>query len=284
MRAERLGLLSIAGAAAAWSTAGLFTRLIHVDTWTLLVWRNVFGGAFMGVVVAMMYRRRLVSLRLSRVGWFAATVNGLSMLAYLGALRETTVAHTVIIYATMPFVAAVLAWATLREAPTRPTLLAAFVALLGVVMAVGSGGSGRFLGDALAGLMTLGVAIYTTVVRAHRDVSLMLAAAVSPLIGATAALPRAHPLGVSAADLALIAVFATTSFALGLALYTYGARHVSPARAGLVSALDTPLAPLWVWLAFGEDPGVGTLIGGAVVLVAVLANLLLERHAGTPAG
>lgn len=277
MRAERLGLLSIAGAAAAWSTAGLFTRLIHVDTWTLLVWRNVFGAMVMGVVVAVMYRRGLLALRLSRIGWLAATVNGLSMLAYLGALRETTVAHTVIIYATMPFVAALLAWVTLREAPTRSTLAAATIALTGVVVAVGSGGSGRFLGDALAGLMTLGVAIYTTVVRARRDVSLMVAAAISPLIGAAAALPRSHPLAVSGGDLALIAVFATTSFALGLVLYTYGARHVSPARSGLVSALDTPLAPLWVWLAFGEDPGAGTLVGGAIVLAAVVANLRYER-------
>ena len=73
-----------------------------------------------------------------------------------------------------------------------------------------------------------------------------------------------------------LALFGVTSFGLGLILYTIGARHLHAARSALISALDTPLAPLWVWIAFGERPAVASVIGGGIVIVAVVVNILSE--------
>jgi drug/metabolite transporter (DMT)-like permease len=95
-------------------------------------------------------------------------------------------------------------------------------------------------------------------------------------------LPFTSPssLHVSPLQLAQLALFGVTSFGLGLILYTIGARHLHAARSALISALDTPLAPLWVWLAFGLRPALASVIGGGIVLVAVITNILSER---TPA-
>jgi drug/metabolite transporter (DMT)-like permease len=279
---QRLGVALVAGAAVTWSTAGYFTHLIHVSLFPMLVWRNLFGGLFMlGFVIATHRGTTLRAFRtLGRVGWFVAIVNGLSMVCYLSALRNTSVANVVVIYATAPFVAAGLAFLLYRDRATRRTLATGVIALVGVAITVaGTPGSTGLLGDLLAGGMTLGVAIFTIVARHNRHRSMVAAAAASAWVGILIALPftSISSLGVTPLQLLELALFGATSFGLGLILYTIGARHLHAARSALISALDTPLAPLWVWLAFGLRPAVASVIGGAIVLAAVISNILSER-------
>jgi drug/metabolite transporter (DMT)-like permease len=106
----------------------------------------------------------------------------------------------------------------------------------------------------------------------------MVAAATgSAWIGALVALPFCSTLRITGVQTGQLALFGVTSFGLGLILYSVGARHLPAARSALITALDTPLAPLWVWLAFGERPAVASAVGGAIVLAAVIVNILRER-------
>jgi drug/metabolite transporter (DMT)-like permease len=279
---ERFGLVLVVCAAAAWSTAGYFARLVHVDVWTMVFWRNTFGGSAILVFFIVQQRSRAPSqlASLGRLGWAAGLVNGLSMIAFVAALRTTLVANVVIIYATAPFIAAGLAWIWYRHAATRRTLLASLVALVGIAITVGgTPGIGSLGGDGLAVLMTIGLAAYTVLLRRRPDIPSAAAATASAWIGALIALPFASPGAVSARDLGELALFGIASFALGLVLYTIGSRHLHPARTALVSTLDTPLAPLWVWLAFSQVPTVASVVGGVIVMLAVIGNVLAERPA-----
>jgi len=270
----------VASAAAAWSTAGFFTRLIPVGLFAMLVWRNVFGGLFMALYLAVTRRRAFLTdfARLGRVGWLAALINGLSMICYLAALRHTSVTNTVVIYATAPFVAAAIAWLAFRDAASGKTLVAGLVALVGVAITVGGTPTARgMLGNLLALLMTIGLSTFTVLLRHNPDTPMLSAAAASAWIGALIALPFASSLAVSGHQLVNLALFGVTSFGLGLVLYTIGARHLHPARSALISALDTPLAPIWVWLAFDQRPAVASVVGGVIVLGAVVWNILSER-------
>jgi drug/metabolite transporter (DMT)-like permease len=278
----RIGVALVAGAAVAWSTAGYFTRSIAMSVWPLLVWRNVFGGAFvLAYALATERGAALAALRgLDRIGWLGVVLNGVSMICYLGALRHTSVTNVVVIFASAPFVAALLSWLALGEAPARRTLVAAAIALAGVALTVAGtpGGSRGLTGDGLAVLMTLGLAGYTVILRHRAATSMVAASGLSAWVGALLALPFAAPsLAVTAHELLDVALFGVTSFGLGLALYTSGGRRLNPARTALVSTLDTPLAPLWVWLAFGEVPSVAAVMGGCLVLAAVAADTLTGR-------
>jgi drug/metabolite transporter (DMT)-like permease len=279
-RDQRLGVALVAGAAVAWSTAGYFSQLVHVALFPTLVWRNVFGGLFM--LGFLIWTQRGASLQVFRslgwIGWFAAVVNGVSMLAYLGALRHTSVANVVVIYATAPFVAAALAFLLYRDRASTRTLGTGVIALVGVAITVaGTPGSTGLLGDLLAVVMTFCLSIFTIIARRHRDRSMLAAATASAWIGALVALPFADTLRVSTVQLGQLSLFGVTSFGLGLVLYSLGARHLHASRSALITALDTPLAPLWVWIAFGDRPATASVIGGALVVVAVVVNILSER-------
>ena len=278
----RLGLLLVIAATLAWSTAGLFTRMIQTDTVTLLFWRGIFGGIGVFAVACALQGRDAIRgfARLGPVGWGFAVISGLGMLCFITALRLTTVAHVAIIYATVPLVAAGLGWVVLRETPGRSALLASLAALGGVALMVGLGGDGSLGGDLLAFGMTLALAAMMVLSRRHPGLPIMAASALSAVLSALMVVPLMEGFAVSATDMALLAAFGLVNSALGLALFSLGARYLPPVETALITALDAPLAPVWVWLVFSETPGGATLVGGGIVMGAVMAHLWRQGRAG----
>ncbi|MBL9046027.1 MAG: DMT family transporter [Tabrizicola sp.] len=275
MTPYRLGLLLTTASAIAWSTAGLFTRLIPRDAWTLLAWRGIFGALGIGLAILILDQSLAGFRRLGWQGWLYAAVSGLGMILFITALRFTTVAHVAVIYAAVPFVAAALDRIVLRQRPGRAALSASAAALIGVVVMVGAGGEGSLFGDALAFGMTLSMAAMMVAARRFPQVPALHAACLSALLSALAAWPLSQALAVSGGELVLLAGFGLVNSALGLTLFTLGARLLPAVETALIGALDAPLAPVWVWIAFGETPGSATRIGGAIVFVAVAAHLLI---------
>jgi drug/metabolite transporter (DMT)-like permease len=273
------GVVLVAGSAAAWSIAGIITRLTASDAWTTLFWRSVFAAAFLGCFIAFRQQGdwRVV---VKRFGWpslgIAVSFAG-GMIAFIVALHETTVANVLFIQATAPFFAALGAWLLMRERVMFRTLMAIALALFGVgIMVSDSAASGRVLGDFLS--VVLAVCLATTIVIARRYPNLHMAEATcgACLITALVAAPLASPMEVSLNDLMLLAIFGICQMGLGLVMFSAGVQLIPAAEAGLVSVLETVLAPIWVWLAVGEVPGRLALIGGAIVMIAVVGHLMGE--------
>ena len=281
------GSLAIVVAAVAFSTAGLFTRLIAADVWTMLFWRGLFGGLLIGAYVVWQERARTRAAFVA-VGWaglVTASCSTVATICFIAALRETTVADVTVIYATAPFIAAVIAWAWTRDYPPRTTLVASGLALIGVVVMCGGPLSeGHALGDLLALVMTGLMALMMVVIRKNRQVSMLPATCLSAFACAVAVLPLSRPMAVTGADLLLLALFGTVQFGTGLLLLTIGSRLIPAARSSLLANLELPFAPLWVWLAFNEIPSQLTFVGGGIVLAAVLMDAAADqRRAGRPA-
>jgi drug/metabolite transporter (DMT)-like permease len=278
-RQHRIGLLLVAGAAMAWSTSGLFVRNISADLMTMLFWRGIFSGAAVFALFVFMERGRCLGI-LRALRWPAlgvALLSATGMVTGIGALRNTTVADAMVIYATVPFVTAALAYLFIGEKPSRSTLIGSTVALVGVgVMLWGAEMGGSLFGQFLAVLMTLSMAGFTIIMRRHRDVPMLPAMAFSAWICAFACFWFAEPLSISQQDLLLCIAFGIVQNAAGLALYTFGSKRVPAAEATLLAALEVPFTPLWVFMFLGEMPSVQTLIGGGIVLAALSMHILSE--------
>jgi drug/metabolite transporter (DMT)-like permease len=281
----RLGLGLVTASTVAWSTAGFFTRLIPLDSWTLLAWRGVFGALGIALIMLVMERGGAVTSfrHMSWPGWLYAGASGVGMTLFITSLKHTTVAHVAVIYATVPLVAAASSWLVMRERPTVSAIGASLAAFAGVVLMVGLSVEGGLLGDLLAFGMTFTMAVMMVIARRFQNIPVMPAACLSALLSGLVCWPIGEPTAVSGHELLLLVSFGLVNSALGLGLFTLGARLLPAIETALIGSLDAPLAPLWVWLAFNETPGASTIVGGFVVFAAVGYHMIgASRSAGAP--
>ncbi|MDY0881381.1 DMT family transporter [Dongia soli] len=278
---HRLGILMVAGSAVAYSTAGYFTRLIPLDVWTLLFWRGIFAGLFIAAILFWQNgRRSFIVLR--GMGWpglMIAALSTMGMMFFINALRLTTVADVALLFAAAPFVTALLAWLAIGERASRATLIASAIACLGIVIMVGNAASAaNFYGSLLALGMVCAISAMMVAVRKFKQSDMVSVSCVSSFLTSLIIAPLATPMAASHIDLFHLALFGVTQLGLGLLLLTTGTQLISATESALISALDTPLAPIWVWLAFREVPTATTLLGGALVVLAVMGHILVEMR------
>ena len=285
---HRLGIALVVIAAVAFSTAPFFTRLLPYDSWTILFWRGLFGGGLITVIMVLLQGRAGLRdlIGMSTSGWLVSLYSTLGMMAFIPSLQLTSVSNVAIIIATGPFLAAALAWIWLGEIPRRRTMLASVVALCGVAIIVGNARIGSdLLGVALACFMALAIAAMTVMVRRHKETSMVAAAAISNFLTSVVSLPFAHGIAsVTVGDLFILAMFGFFQVALGLTLFFLGSRLLPSSQAALISTLETPLMPFWIWLAFSEVPALRVLLGGALVMGAVIADIVGDSRERKPVG
>jgi drug/metabolite transporter (DMT)-like permease len=276
------GIALVVAAAVAWSTAPFFTRLLPFDSWTILFWRGLFGAAMISAILVLLQGRACLRdfTRMDRTGWLVASLSTLGMVCFIPSLQLTSVSNVAIIIATGPFVTAALGWVWLKEVPRLRTTLASIVALVGIAIIVGGAQLGSdILGLALACIMTVAIAAMTVIVRQHRNTSMVAAAALSNILGSVVSIPFAQGIAtVSAHDVFIFAMFGFCQVAMGLSLYMLGSRLLPSSQAALIATLETPLMPFWIWLAFQEAPSSRALIGGALVMGAVVVNTVGDQR------
>ena len=271
-RRQRRGQIYVALAAVAWSTAGVLQRQLSLDTPTQGFGRAAFAGAALLAYVAIVERGhvvqafRSVGLAGVAVALCVATASG----SFIAALNHNSVARVLFILAVSPVLAALLARVTLGEPLTRRTLAAMALALGGVTLMLGAPGEGSLAGDALSFLAALAFALMIVITRWRHDVSMAPATCLSQVILLVAFLPFASPAEIGADDLGWLASLGIGQIGLGFALLTVGARLIPAAQVGLITLLEVVLGPLWVWLALDERPSTLTLLGGAIVIVAIV--------------
>jgi drug/metabolite transporter (DMT)-like permease len=272
--ARRRGVLLVLTATVMWSLAGLFARLVgHLDLWTVMGWRALMGAASISIVGLVEWRRGRMdeSFGFGPLSPVLALLAMIAISAYTASVMTTTIADVLIIYATLPFAAAALGWLVNREEVSPRTLVASGVALAGIAVMVASGlGSGRLLGQALSALMTLCFAGMIVLQRRQPGASIIAVNAIGALgSGIFGLLNSSHP-PIGLFDMGVLFVFGLTTIGLAFVLFMEGAKFIPSAEAGLISLLDVVLGPIWVFLAFGENPGAATVLGGAIVLGAAL--------------
>jgi drug/metabolite transporter (DMT)-like permease len=271
-RRQRRGQLYVALAAIAWSTAGVLQRQLTLDTATQVAGRAAFAGAALLVYVAVVERGWLVEAfrSIGVAGIAVALCVAAASGGFIAALNHTSVARVLFILALAPVLAAVLARVFLGEAITRRTVLAMALALAGVALMLGAPGEGDLVGDGLAFMAALGFASMIVITRYRHDVSMAPATCLSQALLVVIFLPLATPADIGGDDVMWLALLGIGQIALGFALLTVGARLIPAAQVGLITLLEVVLGPLWVWLALDEQPSTATLIGGAIVIVAIV--------------
>jgi drug/metabolite transporter (DMT)-like permease len=283
---SRSGALLVLAAAVAWSFGGSFGRLLGdgVEPWAMVFWRSLWAAAFL--LCFMLFRdgrRGTVALfrAMGRPGLAVAVLFGSSSTAFVLALQYTTVANILLVQAGAPILAALIAWGAFRERVAGPTWAAIAAVLTGIVIMVSDSLSGTrsLAGDALAVWIALGFSLTIVIVRRFAELRMVPAVCLGTLLAAVFAATQAGSLAVRPDQFAVLVGFGALNLGLGLALFVTGARRVPAAVAALLSVAETMLGPVWVFLFFGEFPALRTLMGGAVILVALITHITWQTGA-----
>lgn len=270
---ERRGRFFVALAAVAWSSAGILQRELSVGIATQLAGRALFAVIGILAFVAVSERGAVVeSFRaMGRAGLAVAALIAASSASFITALNHAPVANVLFMQALAPVLAAVLGL-LVGEAVGGRTWVAIAVAIGGVVLMVGGPGRPGALGLGLSIVMTASFAATLVITRHRRDVSMAPAMCLSQLLVFALAAPFASPGSIGGRDVALLASLGIGQIGLGFVFFVIGARLIPAAEVALITLLEIVLGPLWVWMFLSERPSALTLVGGAVVLVAVIVQ------------
>lgn len=274
------GALLVALASVLWSLLGLAIRQIdEAGTWAILFWRS--AGMLPVLLIFIAWRNPLPLGTALRATGLAGLAGGVGLVVAFSsaifAIQSTTVANAVFLFSASPFLAAVLGWALLGERVRPATWAAIALAAVGLVVMVRQGlAMGALAGNLAALASALGFASFTLALRWGRLGNMIPAVAIGAAMAMAVALPMlaitGQPLWVPLPDIAISLAMGAGLVAVGMALYTIGARALPAADLTLITMIEVMLAPVWVWLILGEQASTNTLWGGAIILCAIALN------------
>lgn len=284
MSTAQRGRLFVALAAVAWSSAGLFQRELSVSTATQVAGRAVFAAAGLLAYVALSERGGVVQAfrAIGRGGIAIVILLALSSGSFLVALNHASVANVLFFQALAPILAAAMG-SFLGDHVSRRTWLAMAIAVAGVAVMVGGPGRPSVLGQGLSLVVSVSFAATLVITRHRRDVSMAPATCLSQLLVLLVAAPFVAPGAAGSLDLVLLAALGITQIGLGFVFLTIGGRLIPAGEVALITLLEIVLGPLWVWMFLSEEPPTATLIGGAIVLGAVLLEARTQPASAQPA-
>ncbi|NND74218.1 MAG: DMT family transporter [Ilumatobacter sp.] len=285
---ERQGAVLVAGAGVAFSVTAIAYRGVdEASEFEFLTFRGLSTAAAMvALILVRRGRRPVVFSGVTWRAWLAALVLAATSMLYILALERTSAATTLFLLAAAPVFAAIIGWLALRERVEPSTIVAIGATAVGVVIMVGAGlETGTALGLLFAALIPVLLGLYSVVLRSASGVDpvipTLLAGTFLALAAGTVAFAQAG-LAVSGRDFAMATISGGIALGIGLPLFNLGHRSVAAARIPLLLMTEVVLAPLWVWIWPGETPTIATLVGGAVIMGAVVGLMLRTRPEAVP--
>lgn len=276
-RAHRRAILMMIVAAICWSSGGILVRQLSIaNAWEIVFWRSSFMALFVAGVLLTLHGRRMPAavVAVGRPGLLAGLFLAGTFFFFIASLTRTTVANTFVLMSVSPFLAALAGRFVLKERVPARTWIAMSVAFSGIiVMFADSLDAGRFAGNLLAlGVSCCFAAQVTMLRKFHATVDMLPQVMIAGLISLVAAFALSPPFAANGRDLAILALMGCVQLGAGCLLATAASKHLSATELGLLALLEPIVGPIWVWALMGEKPGAAALVGGAVVLCAVLAN------------
>jgi len=257
-------------------------RLADGEAWTILLLRT--GTTFVAALIIWAVWRSLSDkapqLIPGRSGLVVAGLYGLGSIAFITGVYNTSTANLVFILAFTTMFSALLSWLFLKERPRPLTLAAMAVMIVGVAIIVGSSvGTGHLFGDLMAVCAALSIASAITISRASgKDMGFTSLVGVLLPLGLAAFMVSGEGFHVNAPWWIIFngAVIMPISFFCLAA----GPKYISGPEVAMFYLLETVLAPVWVWMIFAETPTRNSLIGGAILIVTLVAHSLWQLHDG----
>lgn len=265
-----------------WSMAGVLTRQLESQNgFEVSFWRSLFAALFVLFALCWQHGTKTTQ-KIKSLGTYGV-VSGLMWAVmfscFILALTMTTVANALIVMSLSPLLTALMAFFFLKQKVVLRTWVAIFVAFIGMMWMFIDGftklDARGFIGVMLAMCVPVASSVNVIVMKkGGATVDLIPAIFLGACISVLIMLPLAMPLHSSMSDIGIIAFMGFFQLGLPCMLLVYAAKTLSAPEISLLCLIEVLFGPLWVWMSRGEVPADATILGGIVVLFALIFNEL----------
>lgn len=256
------------------SFGGLIVKSFEGSTlWQILFWRSVFFLLVVSIYLVVTYKNKVLqSFYNSGIpGFFGGFILSIGFCGYVFAMYNTTVANANFIIQTQTIFLAIFGYIFLKEKISVITLVSIILAISGIILMLGNSlSSGEMIGNIGAFTMPISFAILILVIRKYPKVDMVPSQFIAGIFAIVIGYLLSSSINVSAHDIFLGFLAGFFQVGFGFIFITIGARKTPSAMVGIIMLTEAVLGPLWAWLFVNETPPLMVLIGGTVVISAVL--------------
>ena len=269
-------LILLGGFSLSWG--GLIIRSFDgASIWQILFYRSLFFLWALITFLFLTYGKE--TFKKIKIAGLPGLVGGIflsgSFVAYMYSMTETTVANVVFIISTQTIFLPVLAFFFLKEKISSRGIVAIVLAMLGVILMIGNSiGTGSLYGNLAALAIPINFSILILIVRKYPNVDMIPAIFYAGILSCIYGLILLESIYISPKDIWLSFLLGVPQLAFGFIFITIGSRTTPAVMIGLLMLMETIFAPIWVWLFFNEIPPISVLIGGLIIISAVVMKSL----------
>ena len=260
------------------SFGGLIVKSFEGATlWQILFWRSLFFIFIVTIFLLLTYKTKILyAFKQSGLpGLIGGIVLSSGFCGYVFAMYNTTVANTNFIIQTQILFLAIFGYIFLKEKISKITLISIFLAIAGVILMIGSSLSpGEMTGNLAAFIMPISFAILILIIRKYPHVDMIPLQLIAGIVAMIVGYLIAGKINISYHDIFLGFLAGFFQLGFGFILITIGARSTPSAFVGIIMLTEAVLGPLWAWMFANENPPLFVLIGGSIVITAVVLQFL----------
>ncbi|MCL1927193.1 MAG: DMT family transporter [Treponema sp.] len=272
----RLGQGAVFLCAVLWSTSGLFIKLINWDPIVIAGLRSLIAGLFMLTIRFLSARRRMVPFKL-RYLWGGGFAYSITMLLFVSANKLTTSANAILLQYSAPVWAALLGWILAKEKPRMVNWISLAMVIGGLCLFFKNGlAGGSSTGNLLALLSGISFGANSVFLRIQKDGNPADALILAHILTFFASIPFLflHPPSFTIANTTSILFMGVVQLGMASLLFAYGIKRVPVVQAMLTAAIEPILNPVWVLLVTGEKPTIIAMLGGLIIIAAVMVSTI----------
>jgi len=256
------------------SFGGLIVKSFEGATlWQILFWRSLFFIMVVLIFLLISYKKKIFKAFYNSgiPGIFGGIILSSGFCGYVFAMYNTTVANTNFIIQTQTIFLAIFGYFFLKEKISKITLVSIFLAISGIILMVGSDlEPGQMSGNLAAFIMPVSFAILILIIRKYPNVDMVPLQLYAGITAMIIGYFIAGKINISAHDIFLGFLAGFFQLGFGFILITIGARSTPSAMVGIIMLTEAVLGPFWAWLFINENSSFMVLIGGTIVIIAVL--------------
>ena len=265
-------LLLFGGFCLSWG--GFIIRSFEEATvWQILLLRSVFFMFALMIFLIATYKKNTIKI-IKDAGYpavFGGLVMSLSFIAFVVSMSITTVANVVFIISTQTMFLAIFGFFYLKEKVSLTSFFSILLAMGGIIIMVGDSlSTSSFFGNIIALAIPINFSILVMIIRKNKNLDMVPAIFYSGVFAIIYGLILSESFVFTSHDILMGFLLGVPQLALGFICITIGSRTTPSTTIGLLMLTETLFAPVWVWLFLNEIPPVSVLIGGAVIISAIV--------------